>query len=101
MNLTKLKWLVLLLVAGAAASVLAAGVKVDAASEIKRLAALMQWKQGTAVADIGAGDGGYTFAAAELVGATGKVYATEIDTKKLDELRVEVAKRNLQNVTVI
>jgi SAM-dependent methyltransferase len=30
-----------------------------------------------------------------------KVYATEIDTKKLEELRAEVAKRKLQNVVVV
>ncbi len=30
-----------------------------------------------------------------------KVYATEIDTKKPEELRAEVAKRKLQNVVVV
>ena len=38
--------------------------KGDATDEIKRLAALMQWKPGAVVADIGAGDGLWTFAAA-------------------------------------
>jgi ubiquinone/menaquinone biosynthesis C-methylase UbiE len=81
--------------------VFAAGVRGDAADEIKRLAALMEWKAGTIAADIGAGDGRYTFAAVEHVGAAGKVYATEIDAKKLAELRAEVAKRKLQNVIVV
>jgi len=35
------------------------------------------------------------------VGASGKVYATEIDAKKLGELRDEVAKRKLGNVMVV
>jgi ubiquinone/menaquinone biosynthesis C-methylase UbiE len=35
------------------------------------------------------------------VGASGKVFATEIDAQKLAALRAEVKKRNLQNVTVV
>jgi ubiquinone/menaquinone biosynthesis C-methylase UbiE len=73
----------------------------DAADEIARLAALMQWKQGTIVADVGAGDGSYSFAAATRVGASGKVFATEIDQAKLKELKAESKKWNLQNVTVV
>jgi ubiquinone/menaquinone biosynthesis C-methylase UbiE len=91
----------LLALASAALMIFAARAQGDAAGEIKRLAELMQWKTGTVAADIGAGDGRYTFAAAELVGATGKVYATEIDVKKLEELRGEVAKRKLLNIIVV
>jgi ubiquinone/menaquinone biosynthesis C-methylase UbiE len=91
----------LLALASAALMILAARARGDAAGEIKLLAELMQWKPGTIAADIGAGDGRYTFAAAELVGAAGKVYATEIDAKKLQELRGEVAKRKLLNVIVV
>src|SRR2546430_11295254 len=85
-----------LLLGCAATAMLAA----NAAEEIRRLAALMEWKPGTVVADIGAGDGSYSFASAERVGATGKVYATEIETKKLEALRAEAAKRKRQNVAV-
>jgi ubiquinone/menaquinone biosynthesis C-methylase UbiE len=84
----------------AAAVVFGAQVRGDATEEIKRLAELMGWKAGTVAADIGAGDGKYTFAAVEWVGASGKVFATEIDAKKLAELREEVAKRKLGNVIV-
>jgi ubiquinone/menaquinone biosynthesis C-methylase UbiE len=91
----------MLALAYAALMIFAARARGDAAGEIKRLAELMQWKPGTIAADIGAGDGRYTFAAAELVGAAGKVYATEIDAKKLEELREEVAKRKLLNVIVV
>jgi ubiquinone/menaquinone biosynthesis C-methylase UbiE len=69
--------------------------------EIARLAELMQWKSGTIVADIGAGDGSYSFGAAEKVGATGRVYATEIDPEKLKRLRAEVSNRKLSNVIVV
>src|SRR5882762_4426587 len=85
----------------AAGAVSAAQVRGEAAEEVGRLAELMGWKAGTVVADIGAGDGKYTFAAVERVGASGKVYATEIDAKKLGELREEVAKRKLGNVVVV
>jgi ubiquinone/menaquinone biosynthesis C-methylase UbiE len=91
----------LLVFACLAASVLGVRVHARAADEIKRLAKLMEWKPGTIAADIGAGDGQYTFAAAEHVGTSGKVYATEIDAKKLAELKAEVAKRKLQNVLVV
>jgi ubiquinone/menaquinone biosynthesis C-methylase UbiE len=98
MNRKRFCLLVLLCAVAAAFATKARG---NAADEIKRLAALMEWKPGTIVADIGAGDGRYSFAAVEHVGAAGKVYATEIDTKKLEELKAEVAKRKLPNVVVI
>ena len=66
-----------------AAAVFAGQAHRNAVDEIKRLAALMEWKPGTVAADIGAGEGEYTFAAVERVGAAGKVYATEIDEKSL------------------
>jgi ubiquinone/menaquinone biosynthesis C-methylase UbiE len=94
------------LLAGLAFGVVAAvsfvsQAQADAAGEMKRLAALMQWKPGTIVADIGAGDGRFTFAALDYVGSSGKIFATELDPQKLKELRAEVKKRNLQNVTVV
>jgi len=93
--------LVLLLGLACAAAVFAGQVRGDAAEEVKRLAELMGWKAGTVAADIGAGDGKYTFAAVERVGAAGKVFATEIDAKKLAELKEEVARRKLGNVVVV
>jgi ubiquinone/menaquinone biosynthesis C-methylase UbiE len=95
----KLLWIVGM--AFAVAGVFAAGVRGEAGEEIGRLAELMGWKRGTVVADIGAGDGRYTFAAMERVGAAGKVYATEIDAKKIVELKSEVARRKLGNVMVV
>src|SRR6267378_2797383 len=97
----KKKKLLLVGLAFAAAAAFAVGVRGDAAEEVKRLAELMGWKAGTIAANIGAGGGKYTFAAVELVGATGKVFATEIDAKKIGELRDEVARRKLGNVIVV
>lgn len=101
MKTKQLKRSWLLALAGVALTVFAVRTAGSAASEIKRLAALMEWKPGTIVADIGAGDGRYSFAAVQHVGAAGKVYATEIDAKKLEELRAEVTRRKLQNVVVV
>jgi ubiquinone/menaquinone biosynthesis C-methylase UbiE len=100
MNKKKLLWLGFTCLA-AAAFAFASYARADVAAEIKRLALLMEWKPGTVLADIGAGDGRYSFAAVEHVGASGKVIATEIDAQKIEALKAEVKKRNLQNVTVV
>jgi ubiquinone/menaquinone biosynthesis C-methylase UbiE len=84
-----------------ASIVFALRTKASPADEIPRLAALMDWKPGVVVADIGAGDGSYAFAAVEHVDETGKIIATEIDAEKLKSLRAEVKKRDLQNVIVV
>lgn len=89
-----------LLYAAVLAVTCAPPIHADAAGEMQRLAALMQWKTGTIVADIGAGDGQYAFAAAKIVGPSGKVFATEIDRDKLATLRAEVKSRHLENVVI-
>jgi ubiquinone/menaquinone biosynthesis C-methylase UbiE len=53
------------------------------------------------VADVGAGDGACSFLAAQKVGPSGRVYATEIDPEKLKNLKAEVAKRKLENVIIV
>jgi cyclopropane fatty-acyl-phospholipid synthase-like methyltransferase len=78
-----------------------ATVSADKRQEIARLAELLHWKPGTVVADIGVGDGSYSFLAAEKVGASGRVYATEIDQEKLKSIRTQVTKWRLDNVTVV
>jgi ubiquinone/menaquinone biosynthesis C-methylase UbiE len=88
-------------VAAAVTLAFALRITASASDEIPKLAALMEWKPGTVVADIGAGDGSYAFEALERVGGTGKVFATEIDAEKLKALRAEVKKRELQNFIVV
>jgi ubiquinone/menaquinone biosynthesis C-methylase UbiE len=101
-KISRTKWFVSALNCVAAAFlVLALHAKASAADEIPKLAALMEWQQGTVVADIGAGDGSYAFAAADFVGTSGRVFATEIDKEKLAKLRDEITKRKLKNVDVI
>ena len=70
-------------------------------AEAKRLADLMNWQPGQVIAEIGAGEGQMSWFAADRVGPDGHVYTTELDDKKLEHLRQEVAKRHLQNITVL
>ena len=70
-------------------------------AEIRRLAKVMDWKAGQTIADVGAGEGEIGFAAADAVGASGKVYLTELDKKKLAALEDAKKNRKLTNVTVI
>jgi SAM-dependent methyltransferase len=69
--------------------------------QVSRLAKAMAWKTGQTVADIGAGDGQYAFAASALVGEQGRVYATELDEKKFQAIKDEVKRRGLKNVIVL
>ncbi len=69
--------------------------------EISQLAKLMGWKSGDVFADIGAGDGTYALAALSHIGPTGKVFATELDEKKLATLQREAKERALSNFVVL
>jgi ubiquinone/menaquinone biosynthesis C-methylase UbiE len=80
---------------------IAFGINGDQRQEITRLAELTQWKAGTIVADVGAGDGTYSFVAAKRVGPSGRVYATEIDREKLKNLRAEATKLKLENIIIV
>ena len=50
--------------------------------EAKKLANLMSWKPGDAIAEIGAGEGQMSFWAVVLVGNGGHIYMTELDDGK-------------------
>jgi ubiquinone/menaquinone biosynthesis C-methylase UbiE len=64
----------------------------------KKLLALLKFKDGEVVADIGAGSGYYTFRMAKLVGPKGKVLAVDIQKEMLDIIRDRMKKENLTNV---
>ena len=63
------------------------------------LAKLLDWKSGSAIADIGAGDGEITLILAERVGLSGRIYSTEIDAAKIE--RLQKLTFNIENVTVL
>jgi ubiquinone/menaquinone biosynthesis C-methylase UbiE len=50
---------------------------------------------------MGAGDGELTIAAARTVGATGRVYASELGDERVKGLRDKVAQSNLEQITVV
>src|ERR1035437_1173310 len=64
-----------------------------------RLARELSWHEGSAVADIGAGRGELTLIATKRVGASGQVYATELEPKKLALLEALAAKN--KNITAL
>jgi predicted methyltransferase len=66
-----------------------------------KLATLLNWKPGSVVAEIGAGDGGLTLAAAERVGPTGRVYTTELDPKDLAKLESLAAAQKAHNIIAV
>ncbi|GJG85371.1 methyltransferase type 11 [Gemmatimonadetes bacterium T265] len=72
----------------------------DQAGEAERVLALAGVKAGTQVADIGAGDGYYTVRAAPLVGATGRVWAEDIEARYLELLQKRLRARPQPNVVL-
>src|SRR5262245_25414394 len=70
-------------------------------SESARLATILGLREGSRVADVGAGKGQYSFELARLVGPTGHVFATEIDSKRREQIRSAAAGARLPNLSVI
>jgi predicted methyltransferase len=93
------RWFIIVLVLSAC--IVAAGRAEENTyqEEADRLTLLLNWRPGSVVADIGAGKGELTLAAAQHVGPAGRVYATEIDPKKLAALQDLAAKG--KNITAL
>jgi len=70
------------------------------AADVVRLAELLAVREGSVVADIGAGSGPLTVGIAPRVGSTGRVYSTDINAQRLQEIRDAAARAGLKNVTV-
>lgn len=87
----------LLLAAACAGCESWSGFGFRAEREMPRLREVLALESGKVVADVGAGKGELTLALAREVGATGRVFATEIDAARLKQLRVA----KLDNVTVV
>lgn len=71
------------------------------AGEVERLAAWLEVKPGMRIADFGAGEGEFAIALARRVGASGRIYATEIDDESLAEIRKAASEAGLSNVEVV
>ncbi len=63
--------------------------------------ALLGIGAGDRVADLGAGGGYFTFRIAEAVGATGRVYAVDVDDDMLDYLSQRAREEGVSNVLVV
>jgi|SRR5690348_2756707 len=58
-------------------------------------------KSGSAVADVGAGEGYFTFHFAQRVGPSGKVYAEDLREKEMTDLQARAQKENLPQIQTI
>jgi predicted methyltransferase len=58
-------------------------------------------RAGSVVADLGAGGGYFTFRLAARVGATGKVYAQDLDDKELAQIRERAEKEKLTQIHTV
>lgn len=67
----------------------------------RQIVADMRLRPGSAVADIGAGTGAFTFVLAEAVGARGRVYAVDIAAPFLDHIRARADQQGAKNVETV
>jgi predicted methyltransferase len=84
-----------------ALSLLAADQARPAVSEEDLLIELLELTPGEIVADVGAGDGRWTETLSRVVGADGRVFATEVEPDLVAELKAGVESQGLGNVTVL
>ncbi len=70
-------------------------------AEAERLVEVLGLKPGARVADVGAGVGNMSVRIASLVGSTGRVYAIEVEPRKLKKLAVRKSKEQLANVEIV
>ncbi len=70
-------------------------------AESQRLSELLAIEPGKVVADVGAGRGGWTLDMSRVVGPDGHVFSTEIDPRRIREIRAAVGDTRVQNVTVV
>lgn len=69
--------------------------------QINRVMGILQIKEGSNVADIGAGSGWFTVRAARRVGEKGTVYAGEINQDYINYINERAAKENLSNIKTV
>jgi ubiquinone/menaquinone biosynthesis C-methylase UbiE len=86
------------LVLGLAAAPLRAESEAD---ESHRILSALGLAAGMSAADVGAGEGRFAVELARMVGATGRVFATEVDRAELDKIEATIAAERLANVTVV
>jgi predicted methyltransferase len=91
----------LLLASASFAAAQSAGEQKSALADLPRLIEALGVREGQTVADIGAGRGWLTVGMARHVGPKGRVYGTELGEKNVAELKAEVEKENLPQITIL
>ena len=69
--------------------------------QFPEILAALRVKEGSRVADLGTGDGVLTVPLARAVGASGQVFAADIDEPALKRLRKRIEEKRVANVVVI
>ena len=75
-------------------------VQRDSVNEAQKVMDLADIREGTTVADIGAGEGYYTVRLAQRVGKNGRVLAQDIDKGAIQRLGTRVERERLDNVSI-
>jgi ubiquinone/menaquinone biosynthesis C-methylase UbiE len=73
----------------------------DERLQIQRVMDLLGIRQGSGVADIGAGSGWFTVRASARVGSTGAVYAEDINPQAIQYIDQRIQKEKLSNVRTV
>jgi ubiquinone/menaquinone biosynthesis C-methylase UbiE len=66
-----------------------------------KIMALLDFKKGDKIADIGCGPGYFTYRFSKMVGAEGRVFALDIKQEHLDFLDEFLARQGIKNVTTV
>ena len=77
------------------------GYKRDEWQQPDRVVASLQLNIGDKVADLGSGGGYFTFRLADAVGASGMVYAVDVDQSLLDYVNKTAAEKGYENIETI
>jgi ubiquinone/menaquinone biosynthesis C-methylase UbiE len=82
-------------------ALLPVSVGAEGVTEAARLAKLLGIREGSRVAEIGAGDGEMAVEIARRVGPRGRVFATELDAEQREEIGAAARTASVANVEVI
>ena len=93
--------LIIATVAATLVHAVGAAAQDEFAVDAARLTKALELTAGRSVADIGAGAGQLTVALARVVGPTGRLYATELESGRLRAIRRAADSAGLKNVTVL
>lgn len=70
-------------------------------ADVNWLIKVLDLKEGSRVADIGAGDGDQTLAIARHIGEKGHIFSTELGAESVEELREEIEESGMNNISVL